>query len=222
MKRKSVFEELKMSKELESKIDKIALSLTKKIDAEIIREKYAPVLSVLKLVGAGAFLAASFAAPNLPKALKPFISDTNDYEAWKRFNFRYLKRTLQRLEKERLVEIKDENNMQIVEITNKGRKRILKCALDELTIEKPKSWDGQWRLVSYDIPGKLKTVREIFNNYLRIWDFYPIHESVFLHAYPCIKEVDFLREYLGIGKYVRIFKVSAIENDQQFRDFFGV
>lgn len=222
MKYKSTFEELEISKELESKIDKIAVSLTRKIEGELRSKKYAPVLSVLKLVGAGAFLAASFVAPNLPKTLKPFLSDTNDYEAWKRFNFRYLKRTLHRLEKEKLVEIKDENNMQIVEITNKGRKRILKCALDELTIEKPKSWDGQWRLVSYDIPGKLKNVRELFNSYLRIWNFYPIHESVFLHAYPCVKEVDFLREYLGIGKYVRIFKVSAIENDQQFRDFFGV
>lgn len=222
MKYKSTFEELEISKELESKIDKIAVSLSRKIERELFREKYAPVLSVLKLVGAGAFLAASFMAPNLPKAFKPLISDTNDYEAWKRFNFRYLKRTLQRLEKERLVEIKNEDNMQIVEITNKGRKRILKCALDELTIEKPKSWDGQWRLVSYDIPGKLKNVREIFNSYLRTWSFYPVHESVFLHAYPCVKEVGFLREYLGIGKYVRIFKVSAIENDQQFRDFFGV
>jgi len=41
-------------------------------------------------------------------------------------------------------------------------------------------------------------------------------------AYPCIKEVAFLREYLGIGEMVRLFDVGKIENDQNFRDFFGV
>lgn len=206
----------------EDKISYLATKLTQQIDKETFRKKYAPVTEVIKLVGAGAFLATSLVFPTLPQVIKPFLSDPSAYEAWKRFNIPYLKRTLRRLEKEKLIEIDEAEGMQIVKITNHGRRRILKCALDELAIEKPKVWDGTWRLVSYDFPRDIGKIRDIFRDYLKAWGFYPLHKSVFLHAYPCGKEVEFLREYLGIGEYVRIFKVTAIENDKVFKVFFGV
>src|SRR3989338_11574428 len=95
----------------------IAKTLAKQIDEEEFRKKYAGVASILKLVGAGMFVVASFAAPNLPIALKGFNRDTNSYEAWKRFNIPYLKRTLARLEKQRLLEVTEEEGMQTVKIT---------------------------------------------------------------------------------------------------------
>lgn len=204
------------------KIDYLARTLAKQIDKEIFEKKYAPAKEILKLVGAGAFLAASLAFPTLPMALKPFINNANEYEAWKRFNIPYLKRTLKRLEQQKLVEIDEENNVQVIKITNSGRRKILKFAIDELAVKKPKNWDGKWTLITYDIPEKLHWQRDILREYLKAWGFYRIEESVFLHAWPCQKEIDFLREYLGIGEFVNIFIVSRIENDQLFRDFFGV
>lgn len=203
-------------------IKEVAEALTKKADQEILEKKYAPVKLVLTLVGVGAFLAASAVAPNFPLALKPFLRGTDELEAWKRFNIPYLKRTLRRLEKQKLIEISESGNYQIVKVTDRGQMRILKYALDELVIEKPKSWDGKWRLVSYDIPKKKENLRKTFREYLTAWGFYPFHESVFLHAYPCEKEIEFLREFLGLGEYVRILKVNGIENDKPFKDFFGV
>lgn len=203
-------------------IAQVAGSLAKKIKKEEFQRKYASVKMVLTFVGVGAFLVASVAMPNLPLALKPFLKDENEREAWKRFNVPYIRRTLKRLENQKLVEIAVDGNWQIVKITEAGKRKILKYAIDELTIEKPKTWDGMWRLVSYDIPSKMKNLRNIFRENLQAWGFYPLHESVFLHAYPCVKQIEFLREYLGIARYVRIFRVSAIENDSVFREFFGV
>lgn len=206
------------------RIDELSKTLARKIDRDVFEQKYAPVADVLKLVGAGAFFAASLAFPALPLALKPFISQTyeNEREAWKRFNIHYLKRTLARLQKQKLVEIKQENGKEIVVITDNGRRRILRFTLDEIEIAKPKRWDGKWRLVSYDLPENLGHVRNMLRRYLTSWGFYPFHESVLLHAYPCEKEVEFLREILGIGEYVRILQVTRIENDGEFREFFGV
>lgn len=206
----------------QNKIDYIAKTLARQVDKEIFEKKYAPAKEILKLVGAGAFLAASIAFPTLPMALKPFLTNPQEYEAWKRFNIPYLKRTLKRLEKQKLVEIIEEKNLQIIKITDSGRRRILKFAIDELAIKKPKIWDGKWLLVTYDIPEKLRWQRDIFREYLRAWRFFRIEKSVFLHAYPCQKEIEFLREYLGIGECVNIFIVSKIERDEAFRDFFGV
>jgi len=205
----------------QASMDEISRVLVKQIDREIFKKKYARVGDVLRLVGAGFLLAGCFVAPNLPKAILPFFKE-NENEAWKRFNLPYLKRTLERLEKEKLVETREENGVQIVKITDAGKTKILRYALDELAIEKPKNWNGTWWLISYDLPLGYKFQREVFREYLKAWGFYPLHKSVFLHAYPCQKQVEFLREYLGLGKYVRIIKVSQIENDQLFKDFFGI
>lgn len=206
----------------DSLLKDIAKTLTKQMDQEIFERKYAPVKEVLKIVAMGTFLAGAIVMPNLPLALKPFLKKEKEYEIWKRFNIPYLKRTLERLEKQKLVEFGQKAGMQIIQITENGKRKILKFAIDELAVEKPKIWDDKWALVSYDIPEQLKDARKIFQEYLKAWGFYPLHESVFLHAWPCQKQIEFLREYLGVAKYVRILKVSSIENDRQFRDFFGV
>lgn len=206
----------------EKKIDQLARILSKQIDAEIFHRKSAPAKAILTLVGAGAFLVASIAIPNLPKALKPFLKKENDYEAWKRFNISYLKRTIQRLERQKLVEITEDNAMQIIKITDNGRKKILKFSLDDLQITKPKQWDKKWRLVSFDLPEKLVKKRKIFVEYLKAWQFYPLHKSVYLHAYPCFKEVDFLREYLEISEHVKMFTIIEIENNASFKKYFDV
>lgn len=204
------------------KADELAKILSRQIDKEIFDRKYAPAREILKLVGAGVFLAASIAIPNLPRAVKPYLKDENEFEVWKRFNIVYLKRTLRRLEKEKLVEFDEVDNKQVIKITDNGRKRIVRFALDELEIKKPKVWDKRWRLVSFDLPEKLTTERKILVEYLKAWGFYPLHKSVYLHAYPCLKEIDFLREYLRVSEYVRLFIVASIENDNLFREFFGV
>lgn len=218
-KKKSFYLGKNLSKEKEDELAKI---LARQIDEKIFDKKYASAREILKLVGAGAFLAASIAIPNLPRAVKPFLKNENEFEVWKRFNISYLKRTLKRLEKEKFVEFDEEDGMQIVKISENGRKRIVRFALNELEIRKPKIWDKKWRLISFDLPEKLKSERKIFVEYLNAWGFYPLHKSVYLHAYPCLKEIDFLREYLRIGAYVRLFIVSSIENDNLFLDFFGI
>ena len=223
-KTKERIEDLVASPIKEALVGDIAKSLAKQIDKELFTKKYARTADILKLVGAGVFLAGSIVVPGLPLVLKPFLDEKRkeEYEIWKRFNIPYLRRTIRRLEREKFVEIAEEQGFQVVKITEAGRRRILKFAIDELAVRKPSNWDRKWRLVSYDVPGNLKTLRNVFREYLRAWGFYPLHESVFLHAYPCEKHIEFLREYLGIGEYVRIFTVAKIENDGPFRKFFGV
>lgn len=208
----------------DDKIDQLAKTLARQIDKEVFEKKYTPVKTILKLVGAGVFIMAAMVMPGLPLVLKPFMDEKRreEYEVWKRFNIPYLKRTLLRLEKQKLVEIAEEGGRQIVKITNQGKQKIIKMALDELVVEKPKVWDGKWRLVSFDLPEKLAKERKRLVEYLRVWGFYPLHKSVYLHAYPCFEQVEFLREYMNVGEYVRNFVVSKIENDKLFKDFFGV
>lgn len=207
----------------EKNLQNISKNLSHKFFSEQLAKKTATALPILALVGAGAFLAASVAIPTLPVIIKPFLSNEDEKKAWKRFNLRYLKRTLDRLEKRQLVRFETlKNGETIVKITKEGQTKLLRLTLNEVEVKKPKFWNGDWYLVSYDIPECLKEQRQILLEYLQLWNFYPLHESMYLHAYPCEKEINFLREYLGIGESVRLFVVRKIENDQLFRAFFGV
>ena len=191
-------------------IQELSKTLSKQVTHDLLKEKYAGKADVLKLVGMGAFAVATLAMPGLPKALKPFV------------NIPYLKRTLKRLEKQKLVKFSKENGATIVDVTDNGRRQILKYSLDTIEIKKPRYWDGTWRLVAYDIPNTERHLRDVVQEYLAAWGFYLFQESVYLHAYPCEKEITYLREYLGVGKYLRVLTVSKIENDQAFRKFFDV
>lgn len=202
-------------------LKEISQVLSKQIDKKFLDKKYAMATEILKFVGAGLFLASSFAIPNLPKLLTPFFNE-NEKEAYKRFNIPYLKRTLARLEKQKLVETYTENGCEVVKITESGKEKILRMSLNELIVEKPKEWNGKWWLVSYDIPNYLTSKRKIVTEYLKVWKFFPLQRSLFLHAYPCKEQVNFLKMYLRLDKYIRIIKADYIENDNVFRDFFGV
>ena len=55
----------------QASIDQFSKTLLRQVDDKIFREKYAKVEPVLKLIGAGLFLAGAIVAPSLPKALIP-------------------------------------------------------------------------------------------------------------------------------------------------------
>jgi len=188
---------------------------------EALADKVADSELVLKMVGAGLFLAAAVVAPGLTRVFKPhFFAWEKD--PWRRFNIKHLKQTIKRLEKRQLLSISQNKSGTVVELTKNGERQVIKMALEKLAVTKPRLWDGRWWLVTYDIPEGQKEIRAEFREYLLAWGFYPLQDSVFLHCYPCLKQVNYLREYLGIGEMVRIFKVAAIENDQPFKEFFGV
>jgi len=205
-------------------IKDLSRTLARQVTSEIIKEKFSGIKEVLALVGMEAFIISKATMPGLPKSLRPYFNPYNPEfpEPWRRFNIPYLKRTLKRLEKRKLVNITNEDGKQVVKITSDGCQKILKYSLDSLEIKPPKFWDGKWRLVIYDIPEGSRYFREQIPRYFKSWGFYPLQESVYLHAYPCEKEIEFLREYLRMGEYIRVLKVSEIENDRLFRDFFGV
>ncbi|MFZ5845605.1 MAG: hypothetical protein ACOY0S_04010, partial [Patescibacteria group bacterium] len=129
-------------------------------------------------------------------------------------------RTLRRLEQNKQIEIIEENGQQIIHLTKNGKRKILKYSLENLTIEKPKHWDGKWRLVLYDVPVSEKKLGDIIRQALKTLGFYAIQNSAYLFPYPCFNQVEFLREYYGLGDKVQYMLVEHIERDQAFKIFF--
>ena len=199
--------------------------LVRQTEKEKQRYRYAPVKQVLALLGAGTLVGLSlFVAPTAIMLAKPFLDAKREKEReeWKQFNPSYLKRTITRMRKEKLVKIVKRNGEDVVELTKNGRRRIIKYSLENLSIDKPKRWDGRWRLVMYDVPNRRKQMRDVFRQTLKGLGFYQLQESVWLFPYPCEEQVSFLREFYGVGNEALYAIATQLEDDMPYRTYFGL
>ena len=162
-----------------------------------VESKYAPVQHILCLIGSG-----------MPVD-ETTLSQYNPY---------YIKRTLKRLKNQKLIETADHSSV----LTVRGKRWILKYTLDDLVIAKPAKWDGRWRMIIYDVARHKATLRNIFRSTIKRLGFYNVQESVWIHPYPCEKEISFLRDYCGMGGDVVYVIAHKIENDSAYREFFGI
>lgn len=206
----------------DASLQKIATVMEKQLKEENQTKKYAPVRAVLSLLGKGITLSSVILAPGTARAFAPLFADTPNYNAWKRFNPSYLRRTLKVLEKQKHVEVVTENGAEIVRLTHGGKRKILQYSLHTLSLDRPKSWDGKWRLVMYDIPTGQRHTRDVLRQTLQRLGFYKLQESVYLFPYPCFDEIEYLRQYYFLDITVQYLLVSAIENDGAYRTYFSL
>ncbi|MCL5675622.1 MAG: hypothetical protein M1120_00665 [Patescibacteria group bacterium] len=132
---------------------------------------------------------------------------------WESHAGNHIKRTLDRLRKRKLVKFKEKGDKVIIELTDLGKKEIIRFDINKMEIARSKKWDGRWWMVIFDIPEKYKKRRNIFQRKLKELGFYFIQKSVCLHPFSCKKETDFLREFYGIKKWVNLLRVDYFEEE---------
>jgi len=169
---------------------------------------------ILRILATGAVIGMSFLIPTLPMAIAPFIIDRKKYRIT-RFG-----QTIGDLRRQKLIEIVNEKKYTVVRITREGKLRALRYKINEMKILPQKKWDGLWRLIIFDIPEKEKSMREIFRNHLKLLKFYNLQKSVWVHAYPCFDEIEFLREIYHIRFDVSYIVAKQIEGDTLLRSHF--
>lgn len=126
-----------------------------------------------------------------------------------------------RLERRGLVEKISTSEGIVVKITDKGKKQTLKY--DLLKLSPPKSeWDGQWRLVFFDIAEIDRKKRDSLRVYLRNLGMEQMQESVFVSPYDIFDQVSYLREVLDVPHGVKFAKLSWIENQDELKEIFGI
>ncbi|SRR5260221_13812485 len=181
------------------------------------------VKDILLLLGAGIFIAASIVMPGLPLLAKPYMDKKEEEEKneWKKFNTWRLKQVMKRLYEQKFVEITYKNGSPVVEISEKGKQKLLKYELETMQLRQAK-WDRKWRIIMYDIFSTKKREQRLFRKMLKQLRFFRLQKSVYMTAFPCADEIEYLRQLCNIGKEVVILTVSGIENEQAYKEYFGI
>lgn len=189
------------------------------------RKKYPNVKQILKIASIGAILAGSLVFPQLPRLLRgrpiryeDFLPETE----WEDFDERRLKQRLGSLYKQKEIKIYKMGDKFAVQITKKGKRKLLRYKLEEIETPEPKQWDGKWRMVVYDVPEEKKSAREAIRITLKRLGFYELQKSVYLFPHPCHEVIEFLRELYGIGEHVTLFTVGYLENEVAYKEYFDL
>lgn len=164
---------------------------------------------VLKIIGISGIILGTIAIPSLPAAITATI------KIWNKINHKDLGRIITRLQKQQMIDLKEIDGKTEITITEKGKERLLYKNFENLKIEQRR--DRKWRIIIFDIPEQQKRNRDAFRKKLLQLGCVKLQESVFVCAYPCQKEIDFLCHYLAISDYVTVFVSDKVERGQQIK-----
>lgn len=175
---------------------------------------------VLFMTLAGPVILSSLFLPNAGQILKPLIKWRKN---WDKIDRRRIHDAVKRLNNKRLIELIEKNDKLYIKITDNGKKLLRNFDYDNLELPKLKKWDKRWRLVVFDIPNKKKKERRAFSEKLKDIGFYPMQESVFIYPHDCCDEIDFICEFLSIGRYVNYCLVESLyKREGDLRRFFNL
>lgn len=127
--------------------------------------------------------------------------------------YQKLWRNFHNLKKQRALEFVEEKDGHLVyRPTKKGKEKIKKLIFDEMILEKPAKWDGKWRLTIFDIPEKYRKTRNALREKLKNLGFYQCQKSAWIHPFPCLAEIEFLKSVLNIKPFVKLFIIDEMED----------
>ena len=142
---------------------------------------------------------------------------------WKGISKPRFKRSIKKLYNSGMLkEVKNKDGTISVILSGKGKKTAEVYSLDNLKIGRPKKWDGNWRVVIFDIPERIKKVREALRMHLRNLRFYELQKSVFICPFPCAEEIKQIIDFYNVSEYVRILMSHSIDNENELREKFEI
>lgn len=160
-------------------------------------------------------------------ALVPgILALTKENRKYRKYTNKQIQNAIYNLKKRKLIEIvKYDDDKVKVKLTNKGKERVKEFSLETLSIEKPKKWDGKWRILMFDIPTKPKIynqAREALRSKIKELGFHQLQKSAWVYPYECEDELLFIAEIFNVQKHIEIITAEKLLHEDQIRRFFKV
>lgn len=176
------------------------------------------VKTVLLVLGGGAALITLAAFPGLGYLIN-FLAKDKRLEGIPK---KRIRSTLFYLKSRKYLVWDEKEDKVRVEITEKGKRRILGYQFEDMRIPKPEHWDGKWRVVAFDIPEKKKLARDLLREKLKQLGFLKIQKSIFVYPYPCREEINLIAKIYEIQPFILFIETSFIEREESLLKHFGL
>ena len=182
-------------------------------------EKREITKAILAAIGIAGILVVAATAPNAALLLKPFIERGRRQQ----FRKRSVAQAIRRLHKQRFIEFIEKGDKTLLQITERGEKRLREFNFEQLKLAPPQSRNRIWTIILFDIPEYKKTARDALRRKLKEIGCYQYHRSVFVYPAPCRDEIDFVGEFFEVAQYIIHFETPTLGNqERRALDFFDL
>ncbi len=140
---------------------------------------------------------------------------------WKEINRSNLNRAVRSLYRSHLVRKERHTDGSVTMVlTHEGTRMALRYNLVTLKLSREKVWDKRWRVVMYDVPEGMRTLRECLLHTLKHLGFHELQQSVLVYPHECRKELEFFIEAYEAREYIRYFEADYIDDATQLKKLF--
>lgn len=141
--------------------------------------------------------------------IEDFLYNTHIYAKGYERNIRkpILSQAIRRLREKGLADFIDEEKL-ILKLTDRGLDQAIWAKLRE---EEGRDWDGNWTLVSFDIPEKRRAVRDLLRSRLKEWGFVPWQKSLWASKKNCTIPLRKFIKHLGVNSWVRVLESDNVD-----------
>lgn len=158
---------------------------------------------LLTLLGADGTVTVMDKAPNMAALFAPLLKEQHSKPQ--------LTRAVYRLRKLKLLSVSRRDHHTAIALTPQGRQVALRYAIDQVEIDRPLRWDGQWHLVMFDIPNTMRVARNALRTRLKRLKLTQVQESVWVSPFPCREEVKFIAQMYALGPFVKTMTISELD-----------
>lgn len=141
---------------------------------------------------------------------------------WRAINRDSLRTSLISLYNSNVISLHPKGDAFEIMLSQKGKKLAIRLDLETMKIQKQNNWDGKWRIVLFDIPEKLKKVREAIRFHFRDVGLVEYQKSVLISPYPCEKKIKFISEFYHVRKHIRFIVAQALDDEKIYKKKFGI
>ncbi len=129
-----------------------------------------------------------------PEVFQTLFASTSDVP----LNRRAVKDAFYYLKRKKLVQGKIDQGQLRLFLTPAGQTEAEKYRINDLQVKTPKSWDTKWRFLVLDFSKMSLKQKTTVLKKMKQWKFFPVMKSVWVFPYPCVQEINKLKDLLGL------------------------
>lgn len=172
---------------------------------------------LLAAVAIGGVILIAATIPNAAQLLR-FMPG---YKKGARFNYQ-AKTALGRLKAKGLITFEERDGKRYARVTEAGEHMLELESMRDKSTQKPKRWDGRWRVVLFDIPERRRGVRNRLRLFMQEYGFVRLQDSVWVYPYDCEDLIALAKANFRIGLDVLYMIGEQLERDKHLREHFGL
>jgi hypothetical protein len=178
-------------------------------------------VAILGTVALSGFMTLALMAPNAVRVLQHVVPDmrpTSQRQSVKRAISRLIRQGyIARKKGDRGYSLTSKGILALMRAT-----RTASAPVRTMAKRTGRTWDGKWRVVSFDIRERDRMVRNELRGLLKEVGFTKLQDSVWVYPFRCDEVIALLKIHLSLGYKLVYIIAEAIEDDGWLRSLYGL